>query len=415
MNIKVAFVSLPKIGNEYILCEDCCGNSVAAYVLPSLILSCASASRQCGIDTTYIDLSIDDNVDLSQYTYVVYGSSWLYHDSINKAMSSIVSDKQRVIISIPGGYKQQYEKLNRSVCVINEKYETSIVDMLGCGGVDFSELSTDYTLIPNHYWSKYISGVYQVTRGCFYRCKFCSWGGSTVTDRRFIIRKPQIVAHDMCEIRRLSGRDIPLNLLCSQLTSNVQWLKDFASIMRDNPYKYSSNVNLSEITVEKLDLLKESGCISITAGLEGLSDKALSRVGKGFTLQTALNSISLLSKSGIPYKLHYRFGCGEDANDIQEQKKNLSLLRKAIGRRRAGILSFGPLIHYDGTMLSDDATYQLTTLDGSKNAMVQADIMWNEWIDFLAEAKRLNLVRGFRRIPRRYIKEWRKRNENIAH
>lgn len=414
MGIKIAFVSLPKIDNGHILCEDCCGNSSGARVLPGLILSCASAARSGGLDVSFIDLSID-SADLSLYDYVVYGKPWLYHDKIDDVMSKITTEKQRVVIAIPSGYKNEYESSEcKSARIVVENYEQYIAGLFGVRTSEFSETSTDYTLIPTNYWRKYKSAIYQVTRGCSYRCKFCAWGGSTVTSKRFVFRQPSVVARDINEIRELSTKRLSLSLLCSQLTSRTGWLIEFAELMKDDPYPYSSNVNLAEVTQEKLELLKMSGCISVTAGLEGLSDSVLRRIGKGFTLQTALNSISMLATSGLSFRLHYRFGFGESIDDIKEQTENLFLLRKALGNDVTKVLSVGPLIHYKGTMLFDDASYKLANHDDVEHAKIQADIQWREWINFFVEAKRLGLLRKFRRLPKMYRKEWRERCEDIT-
>lgn len=415
MGISVAFVALPKINGRFILCEDCCGNSSTAHVLPGLLLSCASEAKANGINVSFIDLSIDENADLSQYDYAVYAKPWLYHDDVEEEMSLRVRQSQKIIIAIPSGYADDYNYCmnDGSICTVQQNYESAITEMLVGKKRNFDEIApVDYSIVPSHYWKHYNSAIYQVTRGCPYRCKFCAWGGSTVSDRTYLMRNPETVASNINDIVTLAGKRLTVSLLCSQLTIRNDWLESFCE--KSCGYEYSTNVNLAEVTENNIDMLKQSGCVCVTAGMEGLSSSVLQRIWKGFSFEKLLSSVSILDKSDIDYKLHFRFGFGESDSDIDEQKRNLVLLRNAMKNSNTRRVSVGPMIHYKGTLLYDECGYNLVEHPDVKHAMIQDGINWEKWVDFAVEASRLGLLKKLRRFPKQCVKLWRKRCEDFV-
>ena len=384
--MKIAFVNPPRIIDDTycIEAEDCCWGRTARHILPYALLACASQLTRH--DVKYTDLSIDPKSELVDWSpdVVVYPVYWQDSQHILDKVKDLPG--HHVILCYPPGYANEFVTPNNTViysepelafkhldasrsinnwrnkissAVYNSHRMSSTVYENNCihGLVDM-----DYSLVPEHYWKKYKLAVYQVTRGCPYKCKFCVWGGSTVTDTTFRRRDPSQVFRDICSIRNLANkhkgidklRPIPLYLISSQLTGSLIWLKKFHRLMSPRPYWFQSNVNARELTREKLKLLMEAGMKTTSIGVECLTNRLLKKIGKAHTMEQVYSSVRLLEDSGISYALHLRYGFGEDEHDIDESIHNLKKL-KSIMTGGNGKLDIGPFVYYPGTRLGDDA------------------------------------------------------------
>jgi len=275
--MRLAFVNPPRIGRKKraVEAEDCCWG-LGPLVLPAMLLACASEAYRAGHDVAFVDLAIDKPQALRDFApdAVVHALAWQWHGTVNKAMAEVCGDVPRIVLAVPPGYGSHYAtELNPVPWYVWYSEPEGMFEVFGENDLkewkhlkgivgpllaaEFDRLGpVDYTLVPSHYWQHYAAAIYQVTRGCPYRCSFCVWGGSTVTDPTFKMRPAQQVADDIGQIRVLSvearGKPIPLYLLCAQLTTNEQWLAKFEQAMRGIPYPFQSNVNLGDLTADKL-------------------------------------------------------------------------------------------------------------------------------------------------------------------
>jgi len=382
--LKVVFVNPPKLDRgHWVIAEDCCWGRGNVLNLPAASL--ASASQLEG--SSFFDLSIDRSEKLTKMKpdVVVHPLEPQFHNEIHRKMAvtcrKIRKGKGRVpqiVISVPGGYMKDYAHLKPNpFCVVYsepEKVFSSLANVQTWDGmIEWREHSkgvawvddegeyhknpplknclhnikgTDFNLVPRHYWRYYRKVIYQITRGCPYRCSFCVWGASTVTDRTFRMRPPEQVAEDLNKIRNI--KKLPLYLLNAQLTTNMKWMQEFRSLMKDNPYPYKGNINLKELTEEKLKILMESGMTNTSAGAESLTDPLLKKINKCHTFNDIIRSIKILNKSKIEYWLHFLVGWGETIKDINETLDNIDKMKKS-GIKITRLHSIGPLIYYKGT------------------------------------------------------------------
>lgn len=397
--MKVAFVVPPKSKHGFVEAEDCCFRAARKRHLPAMLLACASQIE----NAMFLDLSIDKPraLNAAKPDVVVYPTIWNHYDWIMASMDKLAPGARKIILPVPPGYAESHVGASPPLsakpppvfCAVYSEPETVFADFPRSKGdlIDWRNSAkglawsdekgghvsgylptclhqikgTDFGLVSSRYWRHYQTAIYQVTRGCPYRCTFCVWGGSTVTDRTFRIRPARQVARDLWQMRSLANRakglrkgypkPIPLYLLSAQLTTSLKWLRRFASMMEGNPYPYQSNVNLKDITEEKMNLLIKAGMISASAGLEALSDEMLTRMRKGHTFDQAIEGALILERSGIPYSLHVRTRYGETAEDVREGRVNLRRMYDA-GVRHARV-HFGPLAHFRGTILQEEPPY----------------------------------------------------------
>jgi hypothetical protein len=393
--MRIAFVIPPRMHwQRFVEAEDCCFRASKKRHLPAMLLACASQLD----NAIFVDLSIDDPLVLREAKpdVIVYPVVWNHYQTIMSSMDKIASDWPRIILPMPPGYAQYImERSPGTFCAVYSEPEAVLADL---GRMDVRRLKrwramtqgivwydekgelhdsgpldncldkingTNFELVPSHYWQYYKVVIYQVARGCPYRCKFCVWGGSTVTDRTFKMRPARQVVRDLWQMRYLANRalgrpqgysdPITLYLLSAQLTTRLDWIKRFHIMMKGNPWPFQSPVNLFDITEEKLALLMQSGLSRTSAGLDACSDKMLRRLGKRHSFDQAIKGALILDQSSIPYTLHVRIGYGETPDDIREAATNLQRMYDA-GVRRAQI-NFGHLVHFKGTQLAEYPPY----------------------------------------------------------
>ena len=402
--MKVAFVVPPRSEYGFVEAEDCCFRAAKKCHLPAMLLACASQLD----GAMFFDLSIDKPsiLNAAKPDVIVYPTIWNHYDWIMASMKGVVPDAHKIILPVPPGYAESQVGISPPLatrpppvfCAVYSEPEAvftnfprSKADLIDwrntAKGLAWSDETgghksdylpnclhklngVDYTLVPSHYWQHYRTAIYQVTRGCPYRCKFCVWGGSTVTDRAFRMRPARQVTLDLYQIRTLANRargqrgnpePITLYLLSAQLTTRLDWLQKFSSRVEPNPYPFQSNVNLKELTKQKMDLLIKSGMRAASAGLEALSDSMLARMRKPHTFDEAIRGALILEESGIPYSLHVRTRYGETAEDMIEGRANLQRMYDA-GVHHARV-HFGPLANFRGTVLQENPPYPVAIDD----------------------------------------------------
>jgi len=373
--MRLAFCSPPLIGRRQksVEAEDCCWG-IGSQVLPAMLLACASEAKRAGHDVRFIDLSIDKPDVLRQFKpdTVVHSLAWQWHQAVNDAMARICGKTKRVILAVPPGYAQHYAK-DTGCSVAYTEPERALLDILagelrqGIYPNCLADLGpTDFSLVPAHYWQHYAAVIYQVARGCPYRCRFCVWGGSTVTDPTFRMRPAQLVADNLRQLREITvkalGKPLVAYLLAAQLTASQKWVEAFHAVMAREPYPFQSPLNLNDLTVNKVRMLKECGLTSTSVGLEAVTTPMLKRLGKPYTFERALHGLLTMQEIDIKWRAHIRYGVGESAEDVQEAVQNVHAMRRA-GLRKLRV-DFAPIVHYKGTRIEAEADYELVQSPG---------------------------------------------------
>lgn len=412
--MKIAFVSPPQLNiapledyhpdRKFIIAEDCCWGPVGSQELPAMLLACASQVE----DGVFIDLSIDDPqavVD-AHPDMVVYPLESLYYREMYPKLSCVLPAIPHVVLAVPPGYMEDYAKLTPTPwCVVYSEPELVFSTLKGIttdhledwrreapgiaylrNGVYYQHKplpncldhieNTNFDLVPETYWAKYRVVCYQVTRGCPYRCHFCVWGGSTVTDATFKMRPAKQVADAIRSIQKKTNHLRALYILSSQLTTNLQWIQEFHSYMHENPLSFQTNVNHYDLTDEKIRLLKESGMRWVSVGTEALSDSLLQKMGKQHRFSHIVNGSLILDKYYDRYSSHLKYGCGETEEDIEETLTNLQKLKEA-GVTNARY-TVGPLLYYKGTYIREHPPCETIPHPKYGEPMMKVSKSWNK-------------------------------------
>jgi len=379
----------------------------------------------------FFDLTIEppENLETLKPDLIVYSLAPFLPTiagGLHSIMSKICGDVPKIVLGVPPGYMEDYACLEPNpFCVIysepeavfsdfhvtskeeliewrNRSKGTAWVDEVGFHKTEplktcmHNIKGTNWNLVPPSYWFHYDIVIYQITRGCPWRCNFCVWGGSTVTDLTFRMRPAEQVATDLTNLRKTTNKYldlldvIPLQTLSAQLTTDIRWIREYHSLM-EYPYPFNGNINLRELTEENLNLLTQVGMNLFYAGMEALTDPLLKRLNKPHDFEDIVRGLKILNEADVNYSLKMLSGgYGETKGEIMESLDNIEILSKR-GIDQAKIAMGGPIIYYKGTVIAENPSEELA-YDMRHKALRQVHIHVDEWLRVRAKLKEHHLL-----------------------
>jgi radical SAM superfamily enzyme YgiQ (UPF0313 family) len=145
------------------------------------------------------------------------------------------------------------------------------------------------------------SGIMITSRGCPYRCLFCSV--NTLTDGKYRYRSVDAVVEEMFYLNQqlnfpmvaivddtISAYKNRLPQLCKQL------------IAKQFPGEWTCQLRVNEVTPDILLLMKESGCTNLQFGIESGNDEVLKAIRKGITVKQMDQAMKWAHEAGIKIK-----------------------------------------------------------------------------------------------------------------
>lgn len=303
-----------------------------------------------GLNEEQISDLIDDDVDVIAFS-MMFSGNWLH----NRILIDYLGEKFPKAVLIAGGEHitaaaefciEDTEHLHACVCGEGEETISELVYALqngqsiaGIHGIVYKEASGNIVINPrrtrikdveNVAWpaweyfplEKYkensiIYGVdrqvYSVplmaTRGCPYRCTFCSspsmWG------TRYYMRSPKDV---LDEIELFYNKFQIRNFDFYDLTAIIkkEWIIDFCQQLLarklDITWQIPAGTRSEAIDQEVAMYLYKSGCVNITYAPESGSEETLKRIKKKVSLNKMLQSIKFSHKENMNIKLNIIIG-----------------------------------------------------------------------------------------------------------
>jgi radical SAM superfamily enzyme YgiQ (UPF0313 family) len=199
-------------------------------------------------------------------------------------------------------------------------------------------------LYQHRYFLQLISG----SRGCRYRCDFCTlWKLDGGRHRR---RPPDEVLAELAAVR---GRR-PVLFTDENAFTDRQWalglFRGMAEQGQARPYAIQASLDIAD-DKEVLAALRASGCMTVLIGFESLSEESLRLMRKGVNLKVGVRGyrdrIARLHDQGLASSGTFIFGGDGDTVDVFERTAEFVV--------SAGIdvAHFGLLTPYPGTDLYD--------------------------------------------------------------
>ncbi len=227
------------------------------------------------------------------------------------------------------------------------KKEGKVID---CGTGDLIE---DLNLLPfadfgdfslSAYTAPYRLPIY-LSRGCPNRCVYCNesvfWRGYR---HRSGARVFQELKHQTDKHKGVTHFDFSDSLV----NANLKELSIMADLIIDNGLKITwggQAVIRPYMTSDLLAKLKQSGCLALGYGIESGSQKVLSLMRKGFTVEEAERVIRDTHKAGIDVVTNFMFGFpGETDENFEEtlqfvakNKEYISTLNPSLAYTAIGV------------------------------------------------------------------------------
>jgi anaerobic magnesium-protoporphyrin IX monomethyl ester cyclase len=238
-----------------------------------------------------------------------------------------------------------------SDCKVNER-ERPIKDL---DSIPFP----DYQFLPMEY---YINAKFlQMTptdrqiamigsRGCNYHCNFCQRLEKGIRFRSI----PNVI--DELE-KYLQEYRISYVMFYDELFMHSEKrVEQFCSAIRDENIKihYFCTGRLDTVNEHIVEIMKESGCVSIDYGIEQFDDGALKAMNKRLTEREIIQGIELTKRAGINIAFNIIFGNIGDTR--ASLKKSLSFLKQYNDFSQLRVIR--PVTPYPGSPLYDYAIAQ---------------------------------------------------------
>ncbi|OQX78939.1 MAG: hypothetical protein B6D56_08080 [Candidatus Omnitrophica bacterium 4484_70.1] len=183
------------------------------------------------------------------------------------------------------------------------------------------------------------------SRGCPYRCTFCSWPQMLYRGKvRF--RSPEnIVTEIELLINKYNVKEIFFD--DDTFTCNRKWVMEICNLIKDKKLNilWGCNGRVDNVDEEMLKCMKESGCRFIKYGVESANQKTLDRIKKGYTIQQVIGSFKITQKVGI--QIHATAMLGFPWETKREMLETIEFIK----RLKPDTCQFSIPVPYPGTEL----------------------------------------------------------------
>lgn len=162
------------------------------------------------------------------------------------------------------------------------------------------------------------------SRGCPNACKFCN---SPAIWKRKVVRKS--VDYFIKEIKHVRDKYGVKEFFIADdsFSYDNKWLIKFCEEVKKLNVKWRCLDRVDYVTQEKLDLMREAGCINIKYGIESGCQRTLDRVSKNIKIEDVYRVNELLTKNNINWGAYFIVGFpGETKEDILMTKSLIESL-----------------------------------------------------------------------------------------
>jgi len=206
------------------------------------------------------------------------------------------------------------------------------------------------------YTHRYFLQLASASRGCRYRCEFCTlW---KLDGGRYRARPPEEVLGELeqtngAALSRVWGKR-PLFFTDENVFTEPEWARELFKGMAERglkrPFAIQASLNIADDD-ELLALLSQSGCMTILIGFESVSEESLRLMRKGVNLKIGVDrykeKIAKLHDHGLMSSGSFMFG--NDGDDLDIFGRTVDFVLDA----GVDIAHFGLLTPTPGTDLYD--------------------------------------------------------------
>jgi radical SAM superfamily enzyme YgiQ (UPF0313 family) len=227
-----------------------------------------------------------------------------------------------------------FRKMNQ---IFNEQSYTLLtdIDTLPYPAID---------LIPKEI--KYFIPIIHTSRGCPYRCSFCSI--SAFYDGKWRARKieniiAEIEANASQGVKRFFFSDDNLTVDTKRVRTICKELKDKG--LDDLQWRCLSRVDSIYKDPVMIDKMADSGCTSMSLGIESGVQEILNRYKKNISLTHVEEAVKIMNDSSIFHGWYMIIGSGDEFDTPKYIEKNIDFMKKV----KFDVLQISILTPFPGT------------------------------------------------------------------
>ena len=262
------------------------------------------------------DIDFDNSYDLVAITSTT-SSAFLAYEIADEF-------KRRGVPVILGGYHPtalpEEAKQHADAVVIGESEETwpellKDIKNKKLKEFYFQKHPVDPKLIPypRDIYSTDVGAGIQATRGCPYRCEFCS-----ISHRKFgKIYRMRPIKNVIEEVKKCNNKLFTFQ--DNSLTINTRYTKELFRGIKDMNKKFMAygNINVLGKNEELLKIASEAGCVGWSIGFESVCQKSLNNVGKRANrVSEYLSSVKKIHDYGMIIEASFVLGFDFDKPEI---------------------------------------------------------------------------------------------------
>ena len=168
-------------------------------------------------------------------------------------------------------------------------------------------------------YDKLLSTTTIFSRGCPYKCHFCSLQRIDEYSQGIRYRSPKHIEEEIVYLKREYGvegisllDEIGIPLTRDKAIAHLEAIGRTGIVWR-------GQCRVDGITPELAKLAKESGCVTMCLGVESVSQRALDIINKGIQLERTKETIYHLKQNGIETRVYMIIGLPGEPEDIVEQ------------------------------------------------------------------------------------------------
>jgi len=172
------------------------------------------------------------------------------------------------------------------------------------------------------------------SRGCPFRCRFCSIPG------KYVHQSPESLADEVADLLRRGADGVFFR--DSTFTVQRPWVLEFCEEVRRRRLRFHwiANARPDLVDDEMLAAMKRAGCFALCYGAESGRDHVLDYYGKDHTVNDTRRAVAATKRAGIRVIAYFMLGAPiETRADIEASYQ----LAKALGAERTIWKIFAPL------------------------------------------------------------------------
>ncbi len=210
------------------------------------------------------------------------------------------------------------------------------------------------------------------SRGCPYRCTFCS--GRNITGGVTRYRSAGSIIEEIVFLKERYSVNA-INFYDDALLVSKKRVKELCEEMLHQKISipWTGFTRADSVDEETLALMKRSGCAYLGIGVESGSDRVLEKIKKGYTREQAIHGINLIKKSGIDVSINIIVGFPfETEHDIRD---SIDLIKK-LGVP-ANVNTFTP---YPKTEIYEECVQRGLIKDGVDWMSISQHSIYNQFV-----------------------------------